>query len=129
MHKHIILIADDDKNFREILALKLKSMGFEVIEAENGKKALDKLQTIKSDLVILDLKMPIMDGVKALDEIKSHSVFGNVKVIFLSNYGEDYNGFKRIDEEFAKELGAVNYVRKGDDLDKIVSEIEEAIHK
>lgn len=128
-HKHLILLVDDDKNFREILSLKLKNLGLDIIEAENGKEALEKLETINSDLVLLDLQMPVMDGVKTLMKIKTDSKFPKVKVVFLTNYGEAKEEFKDIDKLFAKDLGAMSYINKSEDLNTIVAEIEKIIHE
>ena len=127
-HKHLILLVDDDKNFREILSLKLKNLGLDIIEAESGKEALEKLETINSDLVLLDLQMPLMNGVETLMKIKTDSKFPKVKVVFLTNYGEAKEEFKNIDKIFAKDLGAMSYINKSEDLNTIVAEIEKIIH-
>jgi len=57
-----ILIVDDDPDLREFLRLMLTSMGFEVISAANGQEALDVLEGRNPDLILLDMKMPVMNG-------------------------------------------------------------------
>lgn len=57
-----ILVVDDDPDLREFLQIMLTSMGFEVISAANGKEALDVLEGHDPDLILLDMKMPVMNG-------------------------------------------------------------------
>jgi len=57
-----ILVVDDDPDLREFLGLTLTSMGFEVISAANGQEALDVVTTHTPDLILLDMKMPVMNG-------------------------------------------------------------------
>lgn len=57
-----ILVVDDDPDLREFLRLMITSIGFEVISAANGQEALDVLEDHDPDLILLDMKMPVMDG-------------------------------------------------------------------
>jgi urea transport system substrate-binding protein len=57
-----ILVVDDDPDLRECLRLMLTSMGFEVTSAANGREALDDMESHDPDLILLDMKMPVMDG-------------------------------------------------------------------
>jgi len=57
-----ILVVDDDPDLREFLRLMLTSMGFEVTSAANGQEALDDMEGHDPDLILLDMKMPVMDG-------------------------------------------------------------------
>ncbi|HEU5256057.1 MAG TPA: response regulator [Vicinamibacterales bacterium] len=57
-----ILVVDDDPDLREFLRLTITSMGFEVISAANGQEALDVLEGLNPDLILLDMKMPVMNG-------------------------------------------------------------------
>lgn len=57
-----ILIVDDDSDLRECLQIMLTSMGFEVTSAANGQEALDEMEGHDPDLILLDMKMPVMDG-------------------------------------------------------------------
>ena len=68
--KATIVIADDDKILRDILKVVLRSELYQVIgEAENGQDAITKCETLKPDLLLLDINMPKMDGFQALEEI------------------------------------------------------------
>jgi len=129
-NKKLILSADDEVSFREILKIKLENAGFEVITAVNGKEVLDKLATLerKPDLIILDVMMPDMDGVETAFKIKENEKFKEVPFIFLTSFSEDiHKEGKEIDEKFAKEIGAVKFIRKGEDLNEIVKIVNEVI--
>ena len=85
-----ILIIEDDKFLRELIAKKLKSENFEAIEAKNGeegiKKARDKEN--KPDLILLDLILPGINGFDALEEIKKTPPVSEIPVIIFSNLGQ-----------------------------------------
>jgi len=83
-----ILIIEDEKPLREAFAYLLKSEGFEVVLAENGKAGLTKLRESKPDLILLDMLMPIMDGMSFLQEAHLTKHFPDVKTIMLSNLSD-----------------------------------------
>ena len=122
--KPLVLLIDDEQEFREILCTKLRASGFNMVEAVNGEEGIRKIKEIKPDLVLLDLKMPVMNGAEAILEIKSDPAIKNFKVVFLTNYGEAQKEMVGLNEKFAKEVGAFSYIRKTDDLDGIVERIK-----
>ncbi|HBL24874.1 MAG TPA: two-component system response regulator [Deltaproteobacteria bacterium] len=81
-----ILVVDDEENIRLLFKEELEDEGFEVDLASNGFEALDKLKKERFDLVVLDIKMPGMDGIQALNEIKNANK--DQPVILCSAYGE-----------------------------------------
>lgn len=83
-----ILIIEDEKPLREAFAYLLKSEGFAVDLAENGKVGLDKLRTCKPHLVLLDMLMPIMDGMTFLKNAHLPVKHPAVKTIMLSNLSD-----------------------------------------
>ncbi len=101
-----ILLIEDDPFIIDIYMTKLKESGFSVELAENGKKALEKIEEIKPDLVILDIVLPQIDGWEVLRKIKSKPEFKDLKVVILSNLGQK--------EEIEKgmNLGSVKYLIK-----------------
>lgn len=119
-----ILIVDDDPNFREIFSAKLKHAGFSVFEADSGKKGLEKIAEIKPDLILLDIEMPKMNGIQVLSRMKADPDLAHLKVVFLTNHGESGEGDAWLDKKFAGEIGALSYIRKTEDLDKIVKDIK-----
>jgi len=98
-----ILIADDEARMRKLVSDFLKKEGFEVLEADNGKKALDIFNDEKIDLVILDIMMPEMDGWSVCRQIRKNS---KVPMIMLTARGEES------DELFGFDLGADEYITK-----------------
>jgi len=66
-----ILTVDDSASMREMVAFTLKGAGFDVVEAEDGKQALEKAKTSKVDVVITDVNMPNMDGITLVRELRS----------------------------------------------------------
>lgn len=98
-----ILFADDEKNMRRLVSDYLKKEDFEVIEAENGREALEKFEENSINLAILDVMMPELDGWTVLRKIRDIS---NIPVLMLTARSEEY------DELFGFELGADDYVTK-----------------
>lgn len=80
-----ILVVDDDPHIRELVKVFLKRDGFEVYEASNGVEALALLETVKAELVILDLMMPEMDGWEVCRVLKENS---DVPILMLTAKGE-----------------------------------------
>jgi DNA-binding response OmpR family regulator len=79
-----ILIVDDEMHLARILQFTLEHEGYDVVAAYDGKEALDYLEREVPDLVILDLMLPVVDGYKICNIIKSEEKFGGVPVIILS---------------------------------------------
>jgi two-component system alkaline phosphatase synthesis response regulator PhoP len=82
-----VLIIDDEVDLRNLLKTKLLSEGFNVLEAENGKIGLEMILSLRPDIVLLDIIMPVMDGQKMLEELRKHEYGKEVPVIILSNLG------------------------------------------
>ena len=100
-----VLIVDDDPALLKVLSSKLRSLGYVVLEAGNGKQALTKFKQESLDLVLLDAVMPLMSGFEVLEEIKIKQK-SKVPVIILSNLAESQ------DIEMGKNLGAADYITK-----------------
>lgn len=98
-----ILFADDEKNMRRLVSDYLKKEDFEVVEAENGREALEKFEGDNISLAILDVMMPELDGWTVLRKIRDTS---NIPVLMLTARSEEY------DELFGFELGVDDYVTK-----------------
>lgn len=99
-----ILVADDEERMRKLVADFLKVEGYNIIEAENGSRALELFHNgSKLDLVILDVMMPVLDGWSACSEIRKKS---NLPIIMLTARSEE------ADELFGFDLGADEYITK-----------------
>ena len=102
-----VVIADDTRDMRLLLSLALElAGGFEVVgEAANGEEAITQAGTHRPDVLLLDLAMPVLDGLQALPEIRDRAP--DALVVVLSGFGADAMG------EEAVRLGAATYVQKG----------------
>lgn len=98
-----ILVCDDEKDIVNALKIYLTSEGYEVLCAYNGNEAIEILKQESIQLVLLDVMMPICDGISALSQIRE---FSNVPVIFLTAKGED------TDKVLGLNVGADDYITK-----------------
>lgn len=120
----VILVVDDEADFREIFSRNLRSAGFNVYTAEDGFKCLEKAKKYKPDLILLDMKMPGMNGAGAIMKLKEDPELRNVKVVFLSNFGEATAEMQKSDRHFAQDIGASGYIKKTENLDDIVERVK-----
>jgi DNA-binding NtrC family response regulator len=114
MHIRVLLV-DDEKDFVDVLAERLENRGFKVSTAGSGDEALTRLQEAQSDVVILDVLMPGMDGMETLEAIKKLNPL--IEVMMLTGHATidtAINGLK---------LGAYDYLMKPTDTDDLVSKI------
>ncbi len=83
--KKVILIADDSSTMRKFVSFSLKMKNFEVVAAEDGMDALEKLSQTRVDLAIVDLNMPNMDGFELIETIRGSQDYADLPVIILSS--------------------------------------------
>jgi CheY-like chemotaxis protein len=83
----IILVVDDEKNTRELLREILLGEGYQVVEAEDGEKALEIIQKQKIDLIITDRSMPVLGGLELLQRLKRDRK--SIPSLMISAYGEE----------------------------------------
>jgi two-component system chemotaxis response regulator CheY len=79
-----ILAVDDSKTMRDMLAFALRSAGFEVTEAEDGTKAIEKLGGLKIDLIVTDLNMPNMDGITLIRRLRTDPKHRATPILMLT---------------------------------------------
>lgn len=82
----LVLIAEDERDIREFLAVALQVSGFNVIEARNGEEAIALTHDHKPDLVLLDVRMPRVTGFEACRSLKSNPDTKDIPIVFLSAY-------------------------------------------
>ena len=114
-----ILLCEDDQNQRLLIKEELEEHGYKVEEAKDGREALAKLQTLTPDLIVLDIRMPNMDGIETLSKIVEENK--KVPVILhtaYSNYKQNYMSW-----------AADAYVVKSSDLTDLLGKIEELLNK
>ena len=101
-----ILIIEDDKFLKELIAQKLVKEGYNIAEAIDGEEGIKKVKSEQPDLVLLDLILPGIDGFEVLSKMKEDSSLVSIPVIILSNLGQ------KEDVEKGLKLGAADYLIK-----------------
>jgi DNA-binding response OmpR family regulator len=103
-----IAIIEDDPVINQMYRMKFEADGFEVQLADNGERGVALVESFKPDLILLDIKMPTMDGDAALAEIRKHSWGKDIPVIILTNLGEEEA------PKTLRALGIHSYIVKAD---------------
>jgi two-component system OmpR family response regulator len=98
-----ILVVDDDPDIRNVIGIALERAGMHVQQAANGRLALEQLRRHHADLVVLDIGMPVMDGIECCKAIRASS---HVPIVFLTAHDDE------VDRIVGFELGADDYVSK-----------------
>jgi len=113
-----ILVADDEPNMRLTLAAILRAEGYHVDTAEDGLRAIEECQQKLYDVILMDIRMPGLDGVAAFRELRAFQL--HARMIFMSAFGLDDL------KQMALEEGAIAFLDKPLDLDKVIRLIQEA---
>ena len=113
-----VLLVDDEKDFVEMLGLRLEEVGEAVTPAYSGQECLQVLEKKEIDVVILDILMPGMDGIATLKEIKKR--FPLVEVIMLTGHGTTESAVKGL------KLGAFDYLLKPAHFGELTAKLESA---
>ncbi|MBW2620912.1 MAG: response regulator [Deltaproteobacteria bacterium] len=113
-----VLLVDDEEDFAEMLSLRLKELGEKVVIAYSGQEGLDTLAKTSIDVVILDIKMPGMDGIETLREIKKQ--YPIIEVILLTGHGSTETAVEGM------KLGAFDYLMKPADFSDLAAKLEGA---
>jgi len=116
-----ILIVDDDKTTRKLLSLYLKGSGFEVVTAENGLNALEKLGSDTFQLVLTDLNMPYMDGIEFLKAMKSNPGTSHIPALMLTTETDEE------ERQRAISAGADGYLSKPVTSEVVAAKIRQMI--
>jgi len=119
-----VLIIEDEQLLNEAYARVLSAANISLLRAYNGKEALEILKAEKPDIILLDLRMPVMDGIEFLKKLRPKDNLPETKIIVFSNYDDQHE----IDEAFS--LGAMHYMLKAwatpDELVKLIREVDNA---
>ena len=113
-----VLVVDDEEDFVEMLALRLNEAGEKVTSAFSGKECLEKLEKTAIDVVVLDIKMSGMDGIRTLKEIKKR--FPLIEVIMLTGHGTAETAVEGM------KLGAFDYLLKPADFENLLDKLSKA---
>jgi len=118
MENDKILIVDDEPDFVDALAKRLKNHGMDVDTANGGEEALKKADAHDFTAIVLDLKMPGMDGLETLERLKE--INADLQIILLTGHGSIREGVD------AMKHGALDFLEKPADFDQLLKKIEAA---
>jgi len=116
-----VLFADDNPANRELVRAILEAAGFQVLEASDGRQALEQVRAHRPDVVLLDVQMPKLDGLRVLAEIRQDPVLATVPVVALTAYA------MRGDRERILASGFDGYLTKPIDFATLVAEVRAQI--
>ena len=116
-----ILIVDDSPSMRQMVGFTLRQGGFDVVEAEHGQDALDKLAGLTVDLMITDLNMPVMDGITLIQNARKLPSMKSKPILMLTTEG------LATKKEQGKSAGATGWIVKPFDPEKLLQTIAKVL--
>ena len=118
-----ILLVEDEKELARLTKIRLENAGFTVEIANDGKEGLEKVATLKPDLVILDLVIPKIDGYRVCEVIKSDPKYKNIPVIMLTVRSQS------IEKKAGYAVGADEYLTKPYDAELLLNKVNKLLNK
>ncbi|HLB45783.1 MAG: response regulator [Chloroflexota bacterium] len=118
-----ILIAEDERDIRELITFTLRYAGHEVHQATNGEEALGLARETIPDLILMDVRMPKMTGYEACRRMKADDKLKNIPVVFLSAKGQE------TEIQTGLEVGATDYILKPFAPDQLIKRVNEILGK
>jgi DNA-binding response OmpR family regulator len=115
-----VLVVDDEKRYRELLDMNLSRRGYHVLQAVDGLSALNAVELEEPDLVVLDLKLPDMDGYEVCRRIREHST---VPIIMLTARAEQEQKIRGL------KVGADDYITKPFSADELLARVEAVLRR
>lgn len=116
-----LLIVDDDRTTRKLLSLYLKGKGYEVVTAENGLDAMEKLATENIALILTDMNMPYMDGIELTKTLRNDPTWKETPIVMITTEADDEERKK------ALEAGVNDYLVKPTNADQINESIQRIV--
>lgn len=122
-----ILIVEDEVVINKVYKEELEDRGFTVFSATNGKEGLDMALNHKPDLILLDILMPVMDGLMMMDQLRQKEEYGkNVPIILLTNLSASE---EKIMQAITKNEPAYYLVKSDWNLDQVIEKINERLSR
>lgn len=114
-----ILVAEDEPDISELITISLEFGGYDVVTARNGAEAVERAHQTQPDLILLDVRMPIMTGYEACEALKQSPETADIPVIFLSAKGQDE------EVEAGLRAGGLDYILKPFAVDRLLERVQE----
>lgn len=118
-----ILIAEDERDIRDLVTFSLKFGGFDVVQASNGVEAVERAQAELPDLILMDVRMPKMTGYEACKALKAIPAMRHIPVVFLSAKGQESEIQQGV------EAGAEEYILKPFAPDELTKQIKSVLDR
>jgi CheY-like chemotaxis protein len=118
-----VLLVDDESPWLEAMTIVLRNESYNVITANSGEEALKKLETKKPDLILADIRMPVMNGFDLYEKIRDNPGLKSVPYVFMSSM-DDFDAKK-----VAQDLGADDYVTKPYDINDVKTIVLDLLKK
>lgn len=115
------MLVDDDRSLIRLLETRLKSRGYDILTACDGKEGLEKAQTLQPDLIILDVMMPKVNGYTVCCMLRLDERYSSIPIIMLTSRSED------ADKEFDEKVKPDAYITKPFNRDALFEKIEELV--
>lgn len=117
----LIMTADDSASIRQMVSFTLKQAGYEVVTAEDGQDALDKLKEAAANMLITDLNMPNMDGIELIRQVRQTPAFKFMPIIMLTTESQAAK------KQEAKAAGASGWIVKPFKPDQLVGVVKKVL--
>lgn len=121
-NQKIILIVDDEQDILNLYSTVLTQAGFQVVTALNGAEAVEVTKEKHPSLILMDVKMPVMDGVEAVLKLRKNPDTANTKIVFITAFDNPMIG---LDIKIAEAIGEVSVVKKDISLAELVTRVKQ----
>ncbi len=118
-----LLVAEDERDIRDLITFTLRFAGYEVVTAANGEEAVQQARKEMPALILMDVRMPKLNGYEACAEMKKDAQIKDIPVVFLSAKGQDQ------EVQTGKEVGAVDYILKPFSPDQLTARVKDLLTK
>ncbi|MEQ9264120.1 MAG: response regulator transcription factor [Balneolaceae bacterium] len=123
MAKQTILVVDDEQDLLDLIEYNLKKEGFKVLKAENGEEGISVAKEHKPDLILLDIMMPKMDGLEAVEVMRKDDALKRTPIIFLTARGDEKTEVEGLNK------GGDDFITKPISTTKLVSRIKAVLRR
>ncbi len=118
-----ILIAEDERDIRDLITFTLRFAGYEVVATTNGEEAFEKAREMVPDIILMDVRMPRMTGYEACKRIKETAALKHIPVVFLSAKGQESEVQAGLD------AGAIEYILKPFSPDQLAQRVQALLER
>ncbi|MFC1674579.1 PleD family two-component system response regulator [Candidatus Omnitrophota bacterium] len=123
MSKGRVLAVDDEPEFAKMVSYRLKSAGYSVDIAFNGKQCIEQAKVSLPDIIVLDIKMPELDGIATAFKLKASPATSKIPIIMCTGIEDDDA------QVLTRNLNVVDYFKKSSDMKELVTKVDGALNK